>query len=383
MKKVIKDIKEAKEVIDVVQEAAVTVATDDTSVEVVKADAKADQKVDPKQAKQSLFKTISGVMNIIPTVQDAYVSWVKPIYDNRAQISRRLSGVSTAISIIFFMLYIPFLLLGKLYKDLALGLDIAIYVCIGIYVATLVALFIVSLASGKSTSTAMAKRHKKTRKIILFIVRIASLAIAITALVISATNGSKNATGATLDTIAIIFAVMSIIFSAFPLIFGGMAGFLRWLISPAKAKYKFSFVLLEWYQSLTSDKIISKTLKKSIKKYGERIGAVIDNYFLPQYGKKLIKSIDQSALRKMLDNVPPEDVNIAEWSIKEVFDYAEECGYIDANPCKQLLLGGDIELEGKPKKTAETAEKSEKKKGRKSPRETLSALFNRKPKNEE
>ena len=195
--------------------------------EEVKDTAVAEVKDDKQQPKQSLFKTLSGVMNVIPTVQDAYTTWIKPIYDNRAQISRRLSAVSTAISIIFFLLYIPFLLLGKLYKDLALGLDIAIYVCIGVYIATIIALFIVTLASGRSTSTAMAKRQKKTRKIVLFIVRIASLAIAITALIISSAGGTKDAAGATLDTIAIIFAVMSIIFSAFPIIFGGMAGFFR------------------------------------------------------------------------------------------------------------------------------------------------------------
>ena len=330
-----------------------------------------DVKDDPKQVKQSLFKTISGVMNFIPTVQDAYTSWIKPIYDNRAQISRRLSAVSTAISIIFFMLYIPFLLLGKLYKDLSLGLDIAIYVCIGVYIATIAALFIVTAASGQSTSTTMAKRHKKTRKVVLFVVRLASLAIAITALVISSANGSKDSKGATFDTIAIVFAVMSIIFSAFPLIFGGMAGFFRWLISPAKVKYKMSFVVLEWFQALTSDKVMSKTLKKTIKKYSN----LIDNYILPQLGKKEIKSVDRVALVKLLDSVPAEEHNLAEWVIKQIYDYAEECGYIDVNPCKQLELGGDIELEGKGKKNASPAEKKEK-----SALERISSIFGKKNK---
>ena len=325
--------------------------------EEVKDTAVAEVKDDKQQPKQSLFKTLSGVMNVIPTVQDAYTTWIKPIYDNRAQISRRLSAVSTAISIIFFLLYIPFLLLGKLYKDLALGLDIAIYVCIGVYIATIIALFIVTLASGRSTSTAMAKRQKKTRKIVLFIVRIASLAIAITALIISSAGGTKDAAGATLDTIAIIFAVMSIIFSAFPIIFGGMAGFFRWLISPAKAKYTMSFVVLEWYQTLTSDKVMSKSLKKSIKKYNERISGLIDNVILPHLGKKVMKSVDRSALIKLIDGVPPEDKNLCEWMIKQIFDYAEECGYIDANPCKTMELEGNIEMEGKQKKSAAESEK--------------------------
>lgn len=330
-------------------EAAITDVVD----EVVEEELKESAEKPSKQTKQSVFKTISGVINFIPTVQDAYASWVKPIYDNRAQISRRLNAVSTALSIIFFILYVPFLLLGKLYKDLSLGLDIAVYVCIGVYVVTIIALFIVTVASGTSTSTVVAERHKKTRKIILFVVRIASLAIAITALVISASSGTKDAVGATLDTIAIIFAVMSIIFTSLPLIFGGMAGFFRWLISPAKMKFKFSFVALEWYQALTSEKQLNKAIKKAAKRYGERIGALLDDYFLPTFGKKYMYAIDGPALTKMLETVPEQEHNLAEWVTKEVFEYAEECGYVAVNPCKEMELEGDIEREGKRKKAPE------------------------------
>lgn len=343
-------------------ETALTVATDvnDEKVEEVVSD-KSD-----KQTRQTLFKTISGVINFIPTVQDAYTSWVKPIYDNRAQIARRLNAVSTAISIIFFILYIPFLLLGKLYKDLALGLDVAVYVCIGVYIATLVALLIVTLASGQSTSTVMAEKHKKTRKIILLVVRLASLAIAITALVISATSGTKSQVGATLDTVAIVFAVMSIIFTGLPLLFGGMAGFLRWLISPAKVKFRFSFVAIEWYQTLTSEQQLNKAIKKAAKKYGERMSTLLDNYFLPAVGKKYMYAVDRAALLKLLESVPAEERNISEWMIKEIFEYAEDCGYIKENPCKDMELEGDIQLEDKQKKAAEEK--------RRRP-----SIFNRKP----
>ena len=203
----------------------------------------------------------------------------------------------------------------------------------------------------------MAKKHKKTRKIILFILRVVSLAIGITALVISAANGSKDATGAVLDTIAIIFAVMSIIFSSFPLIFGGAAGFIKWLISPAKVKFRFSVVALEWYQSLTSENVLNKSYKKLIKKYGESVGQIIDGYLLPQLGKRYIKSIDRTALLKLLETIPQEKHNLAEWTIKRIFEYAEECGYVMVNPCKEMELEGDIELEEKQKKTEETKRK--------------------------
>lgn len=347
-------------------ETAVTVAVDGKEEKGEEAVVEKNE----KQTRQTLFKTITGVMNFIPTVQDAYASWIKPIYDNRAQISRRLNAVSTAISIIFFMLYIPFLLLGKLYKDLSLGLDVAVYVCIGVYIATIVALFIVTAVSGKSTSTEMAKKHKKTRKIVLFVVRLASLAIAITALVISASRGTKSTIGATFDTVAIVFAVMSIIFTGLPLIFGGMAGFFRWLISPAKVKFRFSFVAIEWYQSLTSEQQLNKTIRKAAKKYGERMGALLDNYFLPALGKKYMNAVDRAALFKLLDSVPAEERNIAEWMVKEIFDYAEECGYVRINPCREMELEGNIQLEDKQKKAEEKrkrpsifARKPRKKKG--------------------
>lgn len=329
---------------------------DETAVTAAETDGVAEEK-DAKQPKQSLMQKVSGFLDSarggVNVATNIYSTWIKPVYDNRAQISRRLNAVSTAISLIFFILYIPFLLFSKLYKDLAVGWDIALYVCIGVYVATIIALFAITLAEGKSSSTAMAKKHKKTRKIIMFIVRIASLAIGITALVISAANGSKDTTGAVLDTVAIIFAVMSIIFSSFPLIFGGAAGFFKWLISPAKVKFRFSVVSLEWYQSLSGESVINKSLKKLIKKYGESVGQIIDSYLLPQLGKKYIKSIDRAALLKVLDTIPQEKHNLAEWTIKQIFEYAEECGYVINNPCKEMELEGDIQLEEKQKKTEE------------------------------
>ena len=334
--------------------------TDETAVTAADAESAAEDK-ETKQPRQSLMQKVSvfldsarGGVNVATNI---YSTWIKPVYDNRAQISRRLNAVSTAISIIFFMLYVPFLLFGKLYKDLAVGWDIALYVCIGVYVATIIALFAIRLASGKSTSTAMAKKHKQTRKIILFIVRVASLAIGITALVISAANGSKDETGAVLDTIAIIFAVMSIIFSSFPLIFGGAAGFFKWLISPAKVKFRFSVVALEWYQSLSGESVINKSMKKLIKKYGESVGQIIDGYLLPQLGKRYIKSIDRAALLKVLETIPQEKHNLAEWTIKQIFEYAEECGYVLVNPCKEMELEGDIQLEEKQKKAEEAKRK--------------------------
>ena len=332
------------------EELALTEVTADADAEIMD-----DEGLKPeKQSRQSFFKRFNGLLDTakggVDTINEFYTSWIKPIYDNRAQIMRRLNAVSTAISIIFFLMYIPFLLFGKLYKDLALGWDIALYSCIGVYLLTLLVLLIVTIASGRINTTTMAKRRKSATKIILLVVRIASLAIAITALVISSANGSEDGRGAVADTIAIVFAVMSIIFSALPLVFGGLGGFIKWLISPPKAKYKFNFVALEWYSSLSSEKQVNKNLKRAVKRYGEKFSFILDNYFLPVLGKRLIDTVDRTMLTKLLDGIPEEDLNTAEWMVKEIFDYAEECGYIKVNPCGEMELEGELDLDNKSKK---------------------------------
>lgn len=335
-------------------ETAVALASDAIQTE-------EEETTEKKEPKQSLIKRVDGwvntAKNIGDTVGEIYSDWIKPVRDNWPQIKRRLSVVSTVISIIFFILYVPFLLFNKLSKDLSLGWDVALYVCIGVYIVTVVALLIVTLASGRSTSTTMEKKRKKISKIILFVVRLASLAMGITALIISAMAGTTDTHSAVIDTIAIIFAVMSIIFTAFPLIFGGIGGFIKWLISPAKMKFKFSFVVLEWYQSFTSDQVLDKNMKKLARKHGEKVGVCIDKYFLPALGKKYIKSVDENAITCMLEDVEEEDINICEWITKRVFDFAEECGYIDNNPCENLSLEGDIAKEDKAKKQAQSSDK--------------------------
>lgn len=307
-----------------------------------------------KKQKQSLLKTITGAVETAKSVgnfaTEVYSVWIKPIHDNWSQIKRRMSMISTIISLIFFALYVPFLLIGRIGKDLALGYDVALYVCIGVYLFTLAALLIVTLASGKTNTVAMEKKRKMISRIILMVVRFASLAIGITALVISAVEGATDSHSAAVDTVAIIFAVMSIIFSAFPLLFGGMGGFFKWLISPAKIKFRFSFVALEWFQAFTDEQQLDKNIKKVAKKYGERVSACIDGYILPALGAKLIKTVDAAAINKMLSQVPEADLNMCGWIIKQVFEYAEDCNYIEVNPCERLDLQCDIATEAKVRK---------------------------------
>lgn len=342
------------------EETAVALAVAETQPQSDEADGDGLDLTERKQ-KISPIKMIDGwvntAKNIEGTVTEIYHDWIKPVRDNWSQIKRRMNVIITVISIVFFILYVPFLLFSKLSKDLSLGWDVALYVCISVYVATIVALFIVSLVSGRSTSVAMEKKRKQISKFILLGVRLASLAIGVTTLIISAMSGASDKSTAVIDTIAIIFAVTSIIFTAIPLIFGGIGGFIKWLISPAKMKFKFSFVVLEWYQSFTSNQVLDKNTKKLAKRYGERVGGCIDKYFLPSFGNKYIKSVDENTLAKLLEAVPQEDMNMCEWIIKRVFDYAEECGYVDNNPCDKIELIGDIAKENKARKQAAVSER--------------------------
>ncbi len=305
-----------------------------------------EEAVDKKQGRKNLFKTIGGVIDTVnvamPRVTDFYLNWIKPVWTNRAQIKRRVNALTTVISLIFFIIYVPLLLFGKVAEGLHLGWAVALYVCVGVYFVMLVVLLAVALCTGKSNTTESDKKKKLAYRIVLLAVRLFSLAVAITALVIS-----TQAESSPLNTLAMVVAIISIIFSLIPIIFGGIAGFFKWLISPASATVKrpLSFVALEWNQMLVDNEKLSKGLKKAYKKHGTRVDACLDKYILPALGKEMIRSIDGEDVEGMLSTVPEKDLNITEWATKSIFSYAESNGYIDENPCEELNLQGDIELE--------------------------------------
>lgn len=272
------------------------------------------------------------------SVDEIYGTWIKPIMDNRVQIRRRWNGLVTAVSVIFFLLYVPILLFSKISKGLSLGWDIALYACIGVYVVAVIVMVIITVASGKSTSTQASKRWRKASGIILFVVRIASLALSITAIAVSG-----KAESSALDIILMVLAIVSIVFTSLSLIFGGFVGFFKWLISPAKIRRTFSFVALEWQNALDDGlREQSKALKKSYNKHREKVAACLDGYLLPTVGKAYIDTVKGEKLMRVLDGVPVGDRNLTEWILKDIFAYASGCGYVPENPCDGLELGGDI-----------------------------------------
>ena len=194
--------------------------------------------------------------------------------------------------------------------------------------------------------------ENNTLKILRYVTRVVSLIMGITAVVISAVSGADDSMSIALNTIATIVSIVFVIFSALPLIFGGFGGLARWLLSPTKIKRRFSFVVLEWYQLLISDNGNIKSVKKVSKEYVEDIGRIVDGNLLPSLGRKYIQTITVSNIYSALELVPEEDKAVTEGVIKNVFSYAEECGYVNVNPCKDMNLVGSIEVEEKPKKVS-------------------------------
>lgn len=347
--------------------AAAVAPAEDTAKDIGEDEEVAERKGKQDKSKKGLLDTIGDITDTVKgvksTFDEVYTTWIKPIKDNWPHIKRRWNGLVTAISVVFFLLYVPILLFSKIAKGLSLGWDIALYTCIGVYVASVIVMVVITIASGKSTSTQASKHMHTAGKIILLVVRIASLALSITAIVISG-SGQSSA----LDTILMVLAITSIIFTSLSLIFGGAVGFFKWLISPAKIRYKFSFVAFEWKQSLDEGKRNQdKKFVKAYAKNAERVALCLDNYLLPAWGKAYIDTVDEDKLEGVLNSVPEEDKNLCEWVIKDLFDYALTSKYVANNPCEKLALTGDIVKERPPK-----PQKAEKKDG------FFARLFNKK-----
>ena len=328
-----------------------------------------DSKQKQDKKKKGLFGTIGDITDtakgVLSSVDEIYTTWIKPIMDNRVHIKRRWNGLVTAISVIFFLLYVPILLYQKIAKGLSLGWDIGLYTCIGVYVAAVVVMLVITVVSGKSTSTQASKRWRKASKIILFVVRIASVALSITAILVS---GSGESTA--LDTILMVLAITSIVFTSLSLVFGGAVGFFKWLISPAKIRHKFSYVAFEWKQLHDEGKRNpDKRFKRLYSKNVDKVAACLDNYLLPALGKTYIDSVDEDKIVGVLNSVPEEDLNVCEWAFKDLFDYALNSKYVAENPCENLGLEGDLIKEKQPKR-----QKAEGEKGR-----GFFNLFKRKP----
>ncbi len=277
---------------------------------------------------------------------------VKSVYSNRAQIIRRLNMFSTVLSAVFTFLYVMFMAFSGVMKIASYASQVVAYSIIGVHVVLTIALITVSLVWGSSATTKNVKRKNQIMRIFRFVVRVASLAMGISAVVMTMVSGTGDIISVAMDTVALIISIVFVIFSILPLIFGGFAGLARWLMSPTKVKLTFSFVVLEWYQLLTSESATSKTIQKVSKTYMDDISKCVDGYLLPVLGKRKLSSINANHIFAVVDRAPEEDRSVVEGVLKNVFSYALECGYIVVDPCRSMNLEGSIEVEKKKAKKA-------------------------------
>ena len=273
--------------------------------------------------------------------------FIKNVYANRAVIARRLNVLTLTVSTVFMMLYSAYVLFTSLTRKLAVQLEIALYSMLGVYGALFIALIIVYACSTRANTKSMVK-YKRVLNVFKLLVRLTSVAISITAIVFANGSGDMTAQNAAVQILIVVFSVITVIVQVIPLLFGGTGKLVRWLLSPVKVKTRFSKVLLEWYELAVSGSAREGAVKKVSSEYFDDIGVLIDNYLVPAAGKKYISTFKSVTLLNLVERAPEEDKPILEGVLKNVFSYAEECGYITFNPCRDLPFEGSVEVEEKP-----------------------------------
>ncbi len=273
--------------------------------------------------------------------------FIKNVYANRAVIARRLNVLTLTVSTVFMMLYSAYVLFTSLTRKLAVQLEIALYSMLGVYGALFIALIIVYACSTRANTKSMVK-YKRILNVFKLLVRLTSVAISITAIVFANGSGDMTAQNAAVQILIVVFSVITVIVQVIPLLFGGTGKLVRWLLSPVKVKTRFSKVLLEWYELAVSGSAREGAVKKVSSEYFDDIGVLIDNYLVPAAGKKYISTFKSVTLLNLVERAPEEDKPILEGVLKNVFSYAEECGYITFNPCRDLPFEGSVEVEEKP-----------------------------------
>lgn len=276
--------------------------------------------------------------------------FIKNVYANRAVIARRLNIISLLISFVFTALYTAFVLITSITKKLELKTEITLYVFLGVYAVLFIAMIIAAICSTRA-NTKSVHRAKLTFKVFKLLVRIASIIISIAALVLSAFGGALSAQNIALNIVVTTFSIIMLILQIIPLLFGGAGRLVRWLLSPVKIKYRFSTVVVEWYELAVSGNA-DGSVKKVSSKYFDDIGALIDTALIPAIGKKYITAIKPVQLLNLVGRVSENDKPITEGVLKSVFAYATERGYVTFDPCRDLNFEGSVEEEEKqPKPT--------------------------------
>lgn len=268
------------------------------------------------------------------------------IYNNRALIGRRLNMLTMTCSLAFTLLYVAYILFTGLIKKLSIGLSIALYCILGVY-AALFALLIILTICEIGAKAKNIQKYSKTLALFRLAIRLVSIAITAVALAFAMGKEEYAAKYVAVDIFLIIFSLACMIIQVIPLLCGGFGKLARWLLSPVKIKCRFSKVALEWYELMVTSGSESKTVKKVAKKYYSEIGVCLDNFLIPAFGKKYINAIKSAQILSVVSLATEEDRPLVEGICKNVFEYANECGYVTFDPCRDLKFEGSIDVEEK------------------------------------
>ena len=155
-----------------------------------------DEKQPPQEQGRTVRHTISAE-ETFTLAKDVYDlrSFIKTVYSNRAVIARRLNLFSLLCSLVFTMFYAAFTVYSVIAGTFSLGLEIAIYCMLGIYVVFVVLLVLVARFSADAT-TRTVKRYNSALKIFRLCIRVVSIAMAIVAIAASGSAGTPAAIAA-------------------------------------------------------------------------------------------------------------------------------------------------------------------------------------------
>ena len=271
-------------------------------------------------------------------------TFIKNVYANRAVIARRINVITLCVSIIYTLFYATYALIKTIGADISFAHGVFVYALIGVYALVLIVLIILTILSARATTKSL-KKFSLALSITRLIIKLLSIAMVISGIVLTAAGGSSYSVA--LDIIIIIFSIISMIVLSIPLFFGGIGKFVRWLLSPVKIKYRFSVVAMEWYELAITGKPTKGAKTKVAKKHYEAIDSLIDGTLVPALGTKYINTIKPVTLLNLVENCPEEDRPVLEGVLKSVFAYATECGYVVFNPCRDLNFEGTVEEEKK------------------------------------
>ena len=187
---------------------------------------KTTEEVSAEQEKERTVRHTISAEETFTLAKDVFDlrCFLKNIYSNRAVIARRLNFFSLICSLVFTMIYTGYAVYSILTdKIISVGLEIAIYCMLGIYVVFVLLLVLVSVFAGDA-NTQTVKKYNKALKIFRICIRVVSIAMAIVALAIGS-GEEQGALHVALETVLIIFSVIIIVVQAIPLVFGVRSAF--------------------------------------------------------------------------------------------------------------------------------------------------------------